>query len=96
VAAFADRDPRTQVVLREGTSSSLIARTADRLDLAIVTPAPEMPAGLEVTTLVEDPLLVAVSRDHPLASRASISADVLRDERWIAASARARSTLLGA
>jgi DNA-binding transcriptional LysR family regulator len=97
IAALSLREPRTDVVLREGTSPSLIARAADgRLDLAIVTPSPEMPEGLDVSTLLEDPLLVAVSRDHPLAGRTRVPADSLRDERWIAASTQSRSTLLGA
>ncbi|HEX8075177.1 MAG TPA: LysR family transcriptional regulator [Thermoleophilaceae bacterium] len=97
VAAYSAREARTEVVIREGTSPSLMARTADgRLDLAVVTPSPEVPAGLDLTVLLEDPLLIAVSRDHPLAGRASVPADALRDERWISASAQARSTLLGA
>jgi DNA-binding transcriptional LysR family regulator len=37
-----------------------------------------------------------VSRAHPLAGRTSVPADALREERWVAASTEARSTLLGA
>jgi DNA-binding transcriptional LysR family regulator len=97
IAKFSSLEPRAEVVLREGMSPSLIARAADgRLDLAVVTPSQETPDGLEVTTLLEDPLLVAVSRSHPLAGRTSVAADELRGERWIAGSSRARSTLLGA
>jgi DNA-binding transcriptional LysR family regulator len=97
IAALSSQQPNTEVVLREGTSPSLIARAADgRLDLAIVTPAPEMPAGLDVTVLVEDPLLVAVSRVHPLAGRPSVPTDALRDEPWIAATTEPRSPQLGA
>jgi DNA-binding transcriptional LysR family regulator len=97
IAAFSAREPRTQLVLREGSSRSLIARAADgRVDVAIVTPSAKMPEGLDVLTLVEDPLLVAVGRAHPLAARTSVSPDALRDERWIAGSADPRSTLLGA
>jgi DNA-binding transcriptional LysR family regulator len=97
IAAVAAREPTTEVVLREGMSPSLIGRAADgRLDLAIVTPGAEMPDGLAVTPLLEDPLLVAVSHTHPLAGRASVPADALRDERWVAGSKDTRSTLLGA
>ncbi len=97
IAAFASSDPSTEVILREGTSPSLIARAANgRLDLAIVSAAAIPDGALDVTTLVEDPLLVAVSRDHPLAGRRSAPAEALRDEHWIAASTQARSTLLGA
>jgi DNA-binding transcriptional LysR family regulator len=97
IATFAAREPTARVALREGTSPSLIRRAADgRLDLAVVTPGREMPDGLTVTALLEDPLLVAVSRAHPLAGRTSVPADALRDERWVAASTETRSTLLGA
>jgi DNA-binding transcriptional LysR family regulator len=97
IATFTSRERRAEVVLREGLSPSLLGRVADgRLDLAIVTPTGEMPDGLEAATLLEDPLLVAVSRDHPLAGRTSVAADALREERWIAGSTRPRSTLLGA
>jgi DNA-binding transcriptional LysR family regulator len=97
IAAFSTREPRTQVVLREGTTPALLARAADgRLDLAIVTAPTEPPTGLDVTTLLEDPLLIAVSRDHPHAGRTSVPADALRGERWIAASTDPRSPLLGA
>jgi DNA-binding transcriptional LysR family regulator len=97
IAAFASREPTTRVMLREGMSPSLVRRAADgRLDFAVVTPAADMPDELAVTTLLEDPLLVAVSRGHPLAGRASVPADALRDERWVAASTEPRSTLLGA
>jgi DNA-binding transcriptional LysR family regulator len=97
IAAFASRRPATRVVLHEGISPNLTRRAADgRLDLAVVTPAAEMPKALAVTTLLEDPLLVAVSRGHPLAGRASVPADALRHERWVAGSTQASSTLLGA
>ena len=97
IAAFSDGEPGTRVVLREGTSPRLLARVADgRLDLAIVTAPAQVPEGLKVTTLIEDPLLVAVSREHRLAGRASVPADELRGEQWIGAGGDPRSTLLGA
>ncbi len=97
IGAFSARIPRTEIVIREGTSPGLAARAADgRLDLAVVTSSPELPEGLDVTPLLEDPLLVALSRGHVLAGRTSVPVDALRTERWIAAAADPHSTLLGA
>jgi DNA-binding transcriptional LysR family regulator len=97
MAAFYLRQPQTQVLLREGTSDRLLARVADgRLDLAVVTAPAVSPEGVDVIALLEDHLLVAVGRAHRLASRTSVPADELREERWVAGSTEARSTLLGA
>lgn len=96
-AAFARLDPRTELVLREGMSPALAGRVRDgRLDLAVVTTEPDPPDGLDVTVLLDDPLLVAVHRGHPLAGERSVPADELRRERWIAGSSRPGSSLLGA
>jgi DNA-binding transcriptional LysR family regulator len=97
IAAATGTDPRFQVVLREGLSSTLLAAVArGRLGLAVVTPPEQPPAGVSLTTLVDDPLLVAVPRDHRLAGRGPVPVAELRAERWVAASADPRSTLLGA
>jgi DNA-binding transcriptional LysR family regulator len=97
IAAVAETDPRLRVVLREGLSSTLLAAVArGRLGLAVVTPPEQPPDGITLTVLVEDPLLVAVARDHRLAGRGRVPASELRTERWVAASADPRSTLLGA
>jgi DNA-binding transcriptional LysR family regulator len=97
LALFRLQQPRTKVLLREGTSEHLLARVADgRLDLAVVTPPAVASGGVELFTLLEDPLLVAVGRAHPLAARTRVPADDLQEERWVAGSTDARSTLLGA
>ena len=97
LAAFSARRPRTRVELREGISPGLAKRAADgRLDLAIVTLADESPPTPETIRLLEDPLLIAVARQHRLAGRASVAADDLRGERWISAGTDSRSPLLGA
>jgi DNA-binding transcriptional LysR family regulator len=99
LAAFAGREARTRVVLHEGMSDRLLARVArGTLDLAVLTPpaSAPAPAPVELIALLDDPLLVAVGRDHRLAGSASVPADELRDEPWVAGSAEARSPLLGA
>jgi DNA-binding transcriptional LysR family regulator len=96
IAAATEADPRLQVVLREGLSSTLLAAVErGRLGLAVVTTPEQPPGGVTLTTLVDDPLLVALPRDHRLAGRGRVPASELRDERWVAGSADMRSTLLG-
>jgi DNA-binding transcriptional LysR family regulator len=53
-------------------------------------------AGVIRAPLLEDPLLLATPRDHPLAGSRSVVADALRGERWIVGSTDPRSDLLGA
>jgi DNA-binding transcriptional LysR family regulator len=97
IATFAGREPETQVVLREGPSTSLLGRVArGRLDMAVIASADEPPEGVVVTSLLDDPLLLAVHSAHPLAGRPSVAADELRRERWIAGSVDPGSVLLGA
>lgn len=88
---------RATVVLREGLTPALLAAVARRrLDLAVVTPPGQAVSGLEMAPLLDDALFVATADTHPLAERASVPADALRDEAWIAGSAEPDSTLLGA
>lgn len=97
IAALVRQEPHTQVPLREGVSPGLLTSVArGRLDLAVVTPPEHLPEGVEVTPLLDDPLLVAIALGHPFAGRASVTTAALRNERWIAGSAEPGSTLLGA
>lgn len=96
LAALRTREPGLDVVLREGTSERLIDRVVSgRLDIAVVTASASPPSGVAVERLLDDPLLVALPRDHRLAGRSTVSADELRDEPWIAGSSDPGSTLLG-
>jgi DNA-binding transcriptional LysR family regulator len=97
MAAFAAVQPHVRVLLSEGTSERLLAGVqAGRLDLAVVSAPTQHVRGVRLRQLLEDPLLLAVARDHPLATRENVPAEDLREERWVAGSANARSTLLGA
>ncbi|MET8874012.1 LysR family transcriptional regulator [Nocardia sp. NPDC004604] len=95
IAATAPRLAR--VPLREGTSPRLLsAVTRGRLDLAVVTETRNLPADTEIEPLLDDPLLIAVSPEHELANRVSVTPEQLRGARWIAGSPDPSSTLLGA
>jgi DNA-binding transcriptional LysR family regulator len=97
VAAVSAAQPKLRISLREGTSPALATGLAKgRLDLAVMTAHRELPREVEIEALVDDPLLLLVSRDHRLATETAISADALRSERWVAAGTDISSTLLGA
>lgn len=90
-------DQRARISLREGLSPRLLTAVArERLDLAVVTAPDAPPPGVEIQSLLDDPLLVALAPTHPLAGATSATPAMLRDERWIAGSQEPGSTLLGA
>ncbi|MEV0297208.1 LysR family transcriptional regulator [Nocardia sp. NPDC050710] len=96
IAATTARQPRARIPLREGPSPRLAAAVArGRLDLAVVTDPGEIPEGVVVEPLLDDPLLVAVGPAHPLAGQSGATPAMLREERWIAGSAESGTTLLG-
>lgn len=97
VAALVRREPQVRVPLREGTSPGLVTAVArGRLDLAVVTRPGSLPPDVEATTVLDDPLFVAVAPAHAFAGRASVTTAMLRHERWVAGSAEPGSSLLGA
>ena len=82
--------PSITVITREGSTPALVrALRAGTLDVALIASAPpfrapddETPA-LEVDTLVERSLRVAVPAVHPLARNDYIDVEDLRGQRWI-------------
>jgi DNA-binding transcriptional LysR family regulator len=77
------------VTLREGTSAALVA--------GVSAPAPPDHRGapLEIETLAEGPLRIAVSTRHPLAGRSHINVEELEGERWVVARSEENEWLLG-
>jgi DNA-binding transcriptional LysR family regulator len=101
VAAFRARHPGVSVALREGISGSLLRRVVSgSADLAVVGALPgsalEEDDRVAVEPLMEDPLLLAVGLDHPLARRRIVDVDSLAAEVWVAGSTDPKETLLGA
>ncbi|MFS8095636.1 LysR family transcriptional regulator [Lentzea alba] len=90
LTALARTHPSITVVTREGSTPALVrALRAGTLDVALISSSPpfrapddEIPA-LEVDTLVERSLRVAVPSAHPLARNDFIDVDDLRGQRWI-------------
>jgi DNA-binding transcriptional LysR family regulator len=99
--AFRELYPAVDVSLREGGTSSQIRRLASgSADAAVIGVLPqwEAPRDPRVTLehLIDDPLLLAVGLDHPLARRRTVNLDDLASERWIAGSMKADDAMLGA
>jgi DNA-binding transcriptional LysR family regulator len=79
LAGFHEDHPGVEITLSESNSDQLVeALQAGRLDAAIISVPGAVPAGVEVHVVADEPLVAAVSADHPLATRATISVRDLR------------------
>lgn len=94
--------PDIVLTLREGTSAVLTrALRAGTLDLALLAgvsahiPRDDREPALEVETLAEGPLRVAVGASHRLAGRPRVSVAELTGERWVVARSEGQERLLG-
>jgi len=92
VARFREAHPNVSLTLAEGEPEQIAPRLrAGEFDLALLFEFPgvrERPgAGLRSTTLLEDPMHVALPAEHPLLSKAAISLADLRDQHWVQTSA---------
>jgi molybdate transport repressor ModE-like protein len=100
--ALASLPPELTVTLREGTTPALTrALRAGTLDLAILARTPPFgpPDGgsppLELTTLSERELVVAVSDRHPLAGARAVAVEQLEGQVWVASRSDTGESLLG-
>lgn len=102
VAALRRSHPATTVTTREGGTPALVrALRVGSIDLAVLAWTPpfrpfdaESPA-LEVETLTERNLCVAVSAAHPLADREVVDVQDLHGQRWIAGPPSGDERLMG-
>jgi molybdate transport repressor ModE-like protein len=100
-AVLASLPPQLHVTVREGTTPTLTrALRAGTLDMAIIASAPPRPPDaesprLELTTLVERELVVAVPEAHPLARAGVAEASELEGQAWVASRSEAGESLLG-
>ena len=100
--ALASFPPALTVTLREGTTPALTrALRAGTLDMAILALSPPFRAPdsdsppLELTTLAERELVVAVSAAHPFASLRAVEVEQLEGQVWVASRSDAGESLLG-
>ncbi len=86
IATFRTRYPEVELTLAEGEPEQIAPRLrAGDLDLALLfefdeSPLPDDIARIE---LLEDPLFLALPRDHPLAGRRKLRLQDLREEAWV-------------
>ncbi|MDX6252740.1 MAG: hypothetical protein QOF10_6100 [Kribbellaceae bacterium] len=84
LARFHGTHPGVEIELRQGGSTDLIerVRTGD-LDLAFVCAPTDTPAGVALTPVAEEPLLLACSPTHPLRDRDTVDLQELREETFV-------------
>jgi DNA-binding transcriptional LysR family regulator len=85
VDAFRARHPEIAFSIHQASPAESVALLRDgALDLAITVDLDPAPAeGVEVIHLFDDPVKLALHRDHPLAGAAKIRLADLREEIWI-------------
>jgi DNA-binding transcriptional LysR family regulator len=94
--------PALDVTHRDGTTPALVrALRTGALDLAVLAALPpfrpfdaEEPP-LELETLTETELMVAVAASHPLAERGAVEISELEKQRWVASRSERGDLLLG-
>jgi DNA-binding transcriptional LysR family regulator len=101
MASLHRRQPGVRISLREGGTPTQLKRlSSGSLDVAVIgfLPGGEVSrdSGISLEPLIDDPLLLAVGPDHPLAGRRTVDLDDLAGEGWIAASIDASDTMIGA
>jgi DNA-binding transcriptional LysR family regulator len=101
MAALRKRQPGVRISLREGGTPTQLKRlSSGSVDVAVIG---FLPGGqvtrdrrISLEPLIDDPLLLAVGSEHPLARRRTVDLDDLAGESWIAASTDASDTMIGA
>lgn len=85
LAALRHRHPGVAVELREGvTPTQLRALAEGSTEIAIISGTDHFAdEHFAIEALIDDPLLLAVSRDHVLATRRAVELGELADEQWI-------------
>ncbi|KAA0892853.1 LysR family transcriptional regulator [Pusillimonas sp. ANT_WB101] len=84
IQASRERYPTVEIVLLQRTTNELVAAIRDKqIDVAFIrSPAPEAP-GVQVETLLHEPLIAALPSSHRLAQRQTISLRDLSGEPFI-------------
>ena len=85
IASFQRDHPGVRISARHVGGSTAMARqiAEDRLDLGILSIVDQAPAGLELTRLASEPMLLACAPDHRLADAVTVSLTELGAERFV-------------
>lgn len=93
VAAFRRGHPGVELTLAEGEPEEIAPRLrSGELDLALLFTFPvsrgeQLTAGLRTVGLLQDPMHVALPREHPMADRPELRITDLQNEDWVQTSA---------
>ncbi|MFE9662798.1 LysR substrate-binding domain-containing protein [Streptomyces sp. NPDC005955] len=80
LADFHQAHPAVEITLVEDDSDALLEGLhTGRLDVAVVALTATTPPDVELDVFVDEPLVVAVRPDDPLAGRRTVAIDALRD-----------------
>jgi len=84
IQACRTRFPKIEIILLQQTTNALVAALRDeQVDVAFIrAPAPEVP-GVQVETLLHEPLVAVLPSSHQLAGRRAISLKELNGEPFI-------------
>jgi DNA-binding transcriptional LysR family regulator len=86
LAACADRAPGVMLYPAEDATGALIRDVrSGRLDVAILFCPPAAPDGVAIAPLREEPAVVHLRADHPLARRDAVALEELADETFLVA-----------
>jgi DNA-binding transcriptional LysR family regulator len=94
IRKFRMKYPNAELSLQEATSGVLLdALEAGRIDVAIVRPETRNAEILQMDTWQEEPMLVALPADHPLATRRQVALADLSNEAFVQVRREAGSAL---
>jgi DNA-binding transcriptional LysR family regulator len=80
LADFHERHPGVEITLAEDNSDHLLASLqAGQLDMALVGLSTPPPAGVRTQVVADEPVVAAVSHDHPMRARSTIPLRAMRD-----------------
>jgi DNA-binding transcriptional LysR family regulator len=87
IATFRSLHGDVELTLVEGEPEEIVPRLrAGELDLALLfefAGETVLPEGMTSVELIEDPMYLALPREHPLAKRRELRLDALRQEAWV-------------
>jgi DNA-binding transcriptional LysR family regulator len=86
IATFRARHPAVELTLAEGEPEEIAPRLrAGELDLALLFEfdEPSLEQGMTRIELLEDPMYLALGREHPLARRAKLKLEDLSEQAWV-------------